>query len=1025
MRNFIANNVKLIPFSSIINLYPVETQDNSIYCDGLAVPNPYFVPYVIAGGHKFDQRIEIDFRNTTQDIYFDVDTTGSTEGLIVRVTTEQDIGMDVDITIFDYSNNQIAKGKDIGATETVVFKAKSSGKYKVQLSYRNSIIRDLMSCPQVHLYVSSLTDTLAKGLGKIQSDQLSGSTTSYQSIESLFSQMQNAINSGIPYSNDIDFDTIYVFQRESYSDLEEDIYTNKLVLKDKPYWIYIEIFCDQVFNDIVVNIDFEDKRFSKTTSIEKKLNAGKTDELLRSQKALHLFSMVMSYQDNYDIQFISRNLLGDITGYDEQLKHVMFQMKVHVNPLGKEEQPLTMTSLLPKSFNNFRDLGIYGVKNDEIRYFREKLLLNTKERNSIDMEIVKPTKMRVFLKTLASEVSIKRVYLKDSSSNEISGNVIEQTFDDIDVSYDISKSGNYTLYISTGAKTKKYGEFFMKLEMEPTISRQKCSSEVIPQFNDIAITTKRSEITQETHYYVGNSMFRNVYHLGQKQIGTPHDIYKVNFPTSSGKNYIVIPFTLEKRRNLLTVNIFHDWSEDLIKIYVIKSNEDPQDLYDIIRNLKTAGLNQNVQDVDTVIQSTTLEYFEGIEKQYIPKGDYKLVIMHMDPNTDSAPSSCVMFAMSIYIEEMLAKKDSRVSTGLIVSTPADVDETTDEAVIESISLCTHGFMAPQMFKNVLKVNGGVLSFDSIFRFDNDERWKKLEFEVTTNSVLYFKITDISNKMSELDVSILVATPQKANSYEDHLQVVANKRADETTKTVGEKFVEIQKFVKKGKYLLDFTKSVFDLDTELFPCNQVRFEIEIRPLTDIPDVLKSDETCSDDEEVKSGMAEYIGNIEYNKMVRIDNYFSISENVIKKFRFKISEPTFLFFMTSFEKELSGGSMTLSISHVKNITNPKTSKSKSGLIPILFSSDTGDGISFLHESLDPGISGDLKLDSEGEYIITVSGGHKAALTKTLEANNLVPKCSKVSMFYHLSRISDLQNTFNEEFESEAGDTYAGSKI
>jgi len=145
MRNFISENVRKIPFSSVINLYPIEAQDNSIYCDGLAIPNPYFVPYVISGGHKFDQRIEVDFRNSTQDIFFELSTRSDSGGLVVRVTTEQDIGMDVDIIIFDPNNSQIAKGKDIGATETVVFKATRSGRYKVQLSYRNSIIRDLMS----------------------------------------------------------------------------------------------------------------------------------------------------------------------------------------------------------------------------------------------------------------------------------------------------------------------------------------------------------------------------------------------------------------------------------------------------------------------------------------------------------------------------------------------------------------------------------------------------------------------------------------------------------------------------------------------------------------------------------------------------------------------------------------------------------------------------------------------------------------------------------------------------------------
>lgn len=150
MRNYIADTVKKIPFSSVIYLYPVEAQDNSVYCDGLSIPDPYFVPYVITEKAIFDQKIEVNLRNATQDLYFNIDTEEIT---YVRVTTEQDIGMDVDIKIFDSSNTELARGKDIGATETAVAKVPIKGRIKVQLSYRNSIIRDLTSCPQVHLYL--------------------------------------------------------------------------------------------------------------------------------------------------------------------------------------------------------------------------------------------------------------------------------------------------------------------------------------------------------------------------------------------------------------------------------------------------------------------------------------------------------------------------------------------------------------------------------------------------------------------------------------------------------------------------------------------------------------------------------------------------------------------------------------------------------------------------------------------------------------------------------------------------------
>ena len=87
-------------------------------------------------------------------------------------------------------------------------------------------------------------------------------------------------------------------------------------------------------------MDFEDRRFTRTSSIEQKLSSGQTDQLLRSQKALHVFSMVMSYKDSYDIRFLSRNVLGKISGYNDTLSHAMFQMRVHINPIGKADSSI-------------------------------------------------------------------------------------------------------------------------------------------------------------------------------------------------------------------------------------------------------------------------------------------------------------------------------------------------------------------------------------------------------------------------------------------------------------------------------------------------------------------------------------------------------------------------------------------------------------------------------------------------------------------------------------------------------------
>jgi len=62
-------------------------------------------------------------------------------------------------------------------------------------------------------------------------------------------------------------------------------------------------------------------------------------------------------------------------------------------------------------------------------------------------------------------------------------------------------------------------------------------------------------------------------------------------------------------------------------------------------------------------------------------------------------------------------------------------------------------------------------------------------------------------------------------------------------------------------------------------------------------------------------------------------------------------------------------------------------------------------------------MKLDAPGEYIVTIKGGHKAILSPKLKANSKIPKCSKVTMFYQMTKLSDIQDTFDGEYISQTG--------
>ena len=248
------------------------------------------------------------------------------------------------------------------------------------------------------------------------------------------------------------------------------------------------------------------------------------------------------------------------------------------------------------------------------------------------------------------------------------------------------------------------------------------------------------------------------------------------------------------------------------------------------------------------------------------------------------------------------------------------------------------------------MNGGILSIDSVYRFDNDERKKRVELVVDTNSIIYISITDLYGQIQSLEVSLNVILPNKNNIYEENVKVVTNKKSEK------KRFqsIEIQQFVKKGKYEIDLSKSVFDINTDLFPCNRLKFEIEIRPLKDIPEKLKNQETCKEMNNKKLLIPTMADSQKFNEFIRIDEYYPITKYIKKNFIFKIEEPMFLIFLTNFEKEISGGSLEISIAHVKNSNGVGTSVDKKNILPVLFTSDTFDGTLFAHERLEPYLSG-----------------------------------------------------------------------
>ena len=231
-----------------------------------------------------------------------------------------------------------------------------------------------------------------------------------------------------------------------------------------------------------------------------------------------------------------------------------------------------------------------------------------------------------------------------------------------------------------------------------------------------------------------------------------------------------------------------------------------------------------------------------------------------------------------------------------------------------------------------------------FRFDNEERYKKIELEVNTNSVIHIKATDFYNEIPKLEIALVSVTDSKAN-------LITSSKAEKSSK-YPEKYAEILRFVKKGKYIFDLSNSVFDYDTSMYPWHQIRVEIEVRSLTDFPDSFKSTDLCSGDKIKESILPVFADN--YNKVTRFDSYYSITDTVSKTFNFKISEPTFLMLFANFEPELTGSSYEVLLRNTPVIKNNKNNKENSIFSNVKtmqsFVTDSADGSIFIHELLEP---------------------------------------------------------------------------
>ena len=59
-----------------------------------------------------------------------------------------------------------------------------------------------------------------------------------------------------------------------------------------------------------------------------------------------------------------------------------------------------------------------------------------------------------------------------------------------------------------------------------------------------------------------------------------------------------------------------------------------------------------------------------------------------------------------------------------------------------------------------------------------------------------------------------------------------------------------------------------------------------------------------------------------------------------------------------------------------------------------------------------------------MNISSKHKVSLTKSLEKNNLIPRWSKVSFYYKLVKVSDIESSNDEEYEAAAGENESNNK-
>lgn len=753
-----------VPFTLHMTLESLNMQEDRFNCQAARLPHSFNLPGMIdeSGFLRYKDHVLADLYATILMSNFTIQ-----EDSVFRLVTMQPKGIDIDISLRDANDKEVAITNSAGKSEGILKEIKA-GSYSLVFSFMNSIAED-----PAHVYCE--TFLLEVGISPFTAVQSLSDNLNLQECRDDTEELNTSFSTLEELKNNTRFNTFltsnsyYKLPIKSLKEGEEVIYSTEFTLPLDSYG-YFEIFSDFVMSDL-------------TISLEKKLKTGSTvvhgyDNMALGNLVRDKFSgrikkgtytlkirtgptaKAYAYSSNQMVAVNSREVYRVLPAC------AAFQMKVQVFPVSGDSLKKWKceghdVKLLPATLNNLAHLGIRGTSQDIIpatSYYSDMLLAPDSYKNETNNLIFYTDSESIFNIVIESDGSPMKIQLRQGQSVVASDGESNSRSPPIySISTKLSQHTTYILDILYYPKDyTKCHTYTANLYLAP-ISRFPYTAKCSNNSPDNSMIKER--LLDNLPWIFNFSLDKKVSSL----IEEPQFSYK----QTTKPGYFEVPFVVTSELSILTGHLMTSLMNAGYSIEVYKGTE--------------------LIDWASYMSTTRIE----IEPFPVDQGDYSIVIREL--NKPVVPS-CVKMLGSVLLEDKSLFN-------------------TYEAITRKVLSC--GYIdQPDTLDLVGQLENGKLHWHKELPMDTGSGVSMFYFTVTEESIVRAYIKPMKN------IQFRVSIVRAENKYEEIETELIKSEEDSLYKTVSE-----------GKYYLEILYSNNGRLPHRSACPTYEIDLQILPVSD--------------------------------------------------------------------------------------------------------------------------------------------------------------------------------------------------